>query len=185
VFKKPIAIAVPTLAAAALVAAGLGGGASQATDSDRAPLPKAAKKAVVITKCDGGAQKRSWDRGVGGGVYNTAGTGETTVPGSTISFKGPKKGKDVLSVDLAAQAYLSAGYGQVKVLLDGIPMKPSDNVEGNYHFAPAGQYADFSRNYCRKVGKGTHTLTVTIRNQAAAGNVFYLFDEMYHAELSN
>jgi len=185
VFKKSLATAGTVVAAAALItgAANLG---AQADNDDKAAPPKMAK-AATTTACDGGAQKKSWDRGVRDYFGVSDQDGGSLLPGSKVKVKGPSHGKDVLSVNLSAGTYLDNGaYGKVKVLLDGTPMKPSDNVDGSWFFGPTG-YADFARNYCAKIGKGNHSLRVVLAAEDTDGTSdwFYLQDAMLHAELSD
>lgn len=185
-FKKSIALAVPALAAGALVAAGIGGPSVQANSDpgSKAAIVKDAKaaKAVTIKKCDGTTQKKVADRGIAGYVY-TSSTTPVNLTGSAATFKGPKHGKDVLSVNFSASAYAANNYGQVKVLLDGVPMAPSDNVDGSWIYQ-TDEYGDFSRNYCGKIGKGKHTVKV-VYNTTGGGSSLYLFDPMLHVEQSD
>jgi len=191
VFKKSIALAVPALAATALVAASLSGGAVQASSADQNEKPVFAKsakaaKAVVLSSCTGGAQKKAADRGIVGYVYAQDNNLFTNLTGSTVKFRGPNHGKDIISVNFSAGTYLDSGeYGRIKVLLDGIPMKPSDNVDGSWLYHTG--YSDVSRNFCGKIGKGVHTLRVQYAGYDWDGSTdyFYLYDPMLHAEQSN
>lgn len=185
VFKKSLATAGTVVAAAAFItgAANLG---AQADNDDKAAPPKVAK-AAVTTACNGGEQKYSWDRGVRNYFGVSDEDGGSLLPGSKITVRGPHSGKDALSVNLSAGAYLDSGaYGQVKVLLDGTPMRPSDNVDGSWHYGPTG-YGDFARNYCAKIGPGNHSLRVVLEAYDTDGSAdsFYLQDAMVHAELSD
>jgi hypothetical protein len=185
VFKKSIALAIPALAATALVAASLSGGSVQANSDPqpKAAITKGAKaaKAVTLASCTGGAQKKAADRGVNGYVFTSNSGSDTSLIGSAAKFTGPNKGKDTISVNFSALAYAGTNYGQVKVLLDGIPMKPSDNVDGSWIYN-IDEYGDFSRNYCARIGKGVHTVRVAYKTNS--GGYLYLFDPMLHAEQS-
>jgi hypothetical protein len=173
-------IAAPVVAAAALVATGLASGSSSATstggtDKNAPSYGKTAKvaKAAGVTKCDGGAQKKVWNRGAAGWQYTTSDGLPLTIPGSVIRIKGPKSGKDALSVNVSALAYLSTGStGYVQVLLDGTPMKPSDVSTGSYYYNE-DDYGTFAQNYCRSIGGG-----------AAGSYYFELNDPMIHVELA-
>jgi hypothetical protein len=189
VFKKSIALAVPALAATALVATSLSGGAVQAKpDTHVKPaFAKGAKaKAVTVTACNGTKQKRSRDRGIAGYIYTYDSGSATTLPGSTIHIPGPAKGFDWVSVNLSAGTYLDSGaYGQVHVTKNGVPMRPSDNVDGSWHYQTG--YGSFSRNYCAKVGKAGADLRVVIDaydSDGTANDYFYLYDPMLHVEQS-
>lgn len=187
-FKKSIMIAVPTLAASALIAASLSGAPATAGNGDgKAAPPRVAKaaKAVTTTSCTGKAQKRSWDRGVAGSdVYSYGNGSPMTQPGSVIHIPGPKTGTDVVSVNFSAGTYLSSGgtYGQVKVLKNGLALKPSDNTYGSWHYQTG--YGSFSRNYCTKVGKAGATLRVVIDAEYGTG-YFQVYDPMVHVEQSD
>jgi hypothetical protein len=193
---KYLKIAAPLAAAAALVATGLATGSSSAaksggTDKDAPSYGTTAKaaKAGGVTKCDGGVQKKVWDRGAAGWQYATSDGGSLTLPGSVIRIKGPSSGKDVLSVNLSALSYLSSGStGYAQVILDGTPMKPSDVSTGTYYVDDFDDnYGTFAQNYCRKIGPGYHNFKVVLidNDGGAAGNYYFeLHDPMVHLELS-
>jgi len=185
VFKRSLATAGTVVAAAALITGGANLGAQADNDAKAAP-PKVAK-AATTTACDGGKQKHSWDRGVRDFFGVSDQDGASLLPGSNVKVKGPSHGKDVLSVNVSAGTYLDNGaYGQVKVLLNGSPMKPSDNVDGSWFYGPTN-YGDFARNYCAKIGPGNHSLRVVLEAEDIDGTAdsFYLQDAMLHAELSD
>jgi uncharacterized membrane protein len=184
------AVAVPT---AALLAASVSAGPSSAAgngDDTKAPsygVSKAAQRATDVAKCDGGVQKRVWNRGAPDWIYTTSDGGATVLPGSNIRIKGPSSGTDVLSVDLGAQAYLSPGStGYVKVLVDGIPMRPSNGSTGSsYEDYSNDYYGTFAQNYCRKIGPGYHDFQVVLVDNdfGQAGNYYFeLHDPMVNVE---
>jgi hypothetical protein len=189
-------IAAPLAAAAALVATGLSAGSSSAAssggDDKFAPsygTTAQSAKAAGVTKCDGGVQKKVWNRGAEGWQYATSDGGDITLPGSVIRIKGPNSGKDALSVNLSALAYLSAGStGYAQVILDGTPMKPSDISAGSYYADDSGEsYGTFAQNYCRNIGPGYHNLKVVLTDDdfGAAGSYYFeLHEPMVHVELA-
>jgi hypothetical protein len=187
VYKKTLVIAAPVLASAALVAGGLGASSMQAnaTGADNHPTVTASKAADTTT-CDGGAQTHTWNRGVAGYIQTVSGNGPTIMPNSVIRLHGPRSGRDVLSVNLSAEAYLDPGsQGRVKVLLDGVPMAPSDLNAGSLD-DDANGFGTFAQNYCRNIGPGGHSMRVVISNSSTtAGFSFYLHDPMVHVEQSD
>jgi hypothetical protein len=189
VFKKTLVIAAPVLASAAIVAGGLSASSIQANaaDNNQPPTFNPAKR-VDTTTCDGGGQKAVWNRGVSGFISAGSDDGPFIMPNSVIRVQGPRTGRDVLSVNLTAESYLEAGaVGRVKVLLDGVPMAPSDLNTGSQDFDDTG-YGEFGQNYCRNIGPGGHSLRVvlsTVDFGAAGDFFFYLNDPMVHVEQSN
>jgi hypothetical protein len=190
VFKKTLVMTAPVLASAALVAGGLGAGtlsanAASAHHDVKAGFAIPAKSGSNETTCVGGAQEKTWNGGVHDVVYAQSNTGSTIVPGTIFRVKGPSSGRDVLSVNFSAMTYLdNTSYGQVKVLLDGVPMAPSDLNGGSPFYAQG--YSTFSQNYCHNIGPGHHSLRVVIadvENSTSTG-YFELYDPMIHAEKS-
>jgi hypothetical protein len=185
VFKKTLVIAAPVVASAALVAGGLGASSMQANASDsNHPPTMTSNKASDTTTCDGGVQKHTWNRGVSGYIQTVSGSGSTIMPNSIIRLHGPSSGRDVLSVNLSAEAYVDSGsQGRVKVLLDGVPMAPSDLNAGSLY--DDSGFGNFGQNYCRNIGPGGHSLRVVISDfSSTAGFSFYLHDPMVHVEQS-
>ena len=165
------AVAVPT---AALLAAGVSAGPSSAAgngDDTHAPsfgVSKAAQRATDVAKCDGGVQKRVWNRGAPDWIYTTSDGGATVRPGSNIRIKGPSSGLDVLSVSLGAQAYLSPG-----------------STGSSYEDYSNDYYGTFAQNYCRKIGPGYHDFQVVLVDNdfGQAGNYYFeLHDPMVNVE---
>jgi hypothetical protein len=191
VFKKTLIMTAPVLASAALVAAGLSASTLQADAAARshhdpkAPFGRAMKAGNEVS-CVGGAQKATYNGGVHDTVFASSDNGPTIVPGTLFRVNGPRHGRDVLSVSFTALDYLSStsAQGKVKVLLDGIPMAPSDLNNGSPIYAQG--YGTFAQNYCRNIGPGAHSLRVTISDVASGTNTgsLYLWDPMLHAEKS-
>ncbi len=188
-FKKSMVIAAPVLASAAIVAAGLGAGtqANAAGGHQPAAPTMSAMRSSSTTTCDGGVQKATRNRGVSGWIYTGSDDGQIIMPGSIIRLHGPRTGRDVLSVNLSAESYLYSGsQGKVKVLLDGVPMAPSDLNTGSTSDAPG--YSTFAQNYCRNIGPGRHSLRVVISDNdfGQTGDYFFeLKDPMIHVEQSD
>jgi hypothetical protein len=193
--KKSLALAAPIAALAAVIAAGAAAGPSTATadggDKNGPAAAAVSKASGSVVKCDGGAQKKVWNRGVSDEWFYTASdTGATVVPGSILRIKGPSSGKDVVSVNVSALAYLYDGStGYVKVLLDGVPMAPSNSSTGSMFETDNGQYyGTFAQNYCKNIGPGYHNFRVVIVDNdggAAGSYYFYLKDPLIHVEQSS
>jgi hypothetical protein len=190
VFKKTLIMTAPVLASAALVAGGLGASTLQANAAgshhdSKAPFGRAMKTGNEVS-CVGGAQKATYNGGVHDTVYASSDNGPTIVPGTLFRVNGPRHGRDVLSVSFTALDYLTStsSQGKVKVLLDGVPMAPSDLNNGSPIYAQG--YGTFAQNYCRNIGPGPHSLRVTISAVASGTNTgaLYLWAPMLHAEKS-
>ncbi|MDX6318636.1 MAG: hypothetical protein QOD35_2036 [Nocardioidaceae bacterium] len=189
-FKKTLIMTAPVLASAALVAGGLSASTLQADAAgshhdSKAPFGRAMKTGNEVS-CVGGAQKATYNGGVHDTVSASSNNGPTIVPGTLFRVNGPRHGRDVLSVSFTAQDYLdsNSSQGKVKVLLDGIPMAPSDLNNGSPIYAQG--YGTFAQNYCRNIGPGHHSLRVTISDVASgtSAGALYLWDPMLHAEKS-
>jgi len=193
VFKKTLAFAVPAVVAAGVLAGTTAGAAptqSPATsDSGRPHVTQAAKAAVDTVACDGGTQKKVYNRGVNGWVWAQEGS-NLTIPGSLVKLKGPASGKDVVTVSFTGLSWVSASSeGRLKVLIDGQPMEPSDPFNGTVIYpGSGGTYIPQATQYCAKIGPGGHSVKVVMQayDYGAAGTAyFYLRDPMLHVETSN
>jgi hypothetical protein len=193
--KKSFAIAAPIAAVAtAVVLAGAGAAPSTATaqggDKNGPAVAKVGKSSGDTVKCDGGAQKKVWNRGISDQwVYTTSDGGPTVIQPSVLRIKGPSSGKDVVSVNVSALAYLYDGStGYVKVLLDGVPMAPANSSTGSVFDTDSGNYyGTFAQNYCKSIGPGYHNFRVVMidNDGGAAGSFyFYLKDPLIHIEQS-
>ena len=100
-----------------------------------------------------------------------------SVPGLNIVQTGGAGGQTALFLR-------GTNANHTKVLLDGIPMAPSDLNNGSPIYAQG--YGTFAQNYCRNIGPGAHSLRVTISDVASGTNTgsLYLWDPMLHAEKS-
>ncbi|MBA2444586.1 MAG: hypothetical protein H0V49_04570 [Nocardioidaceae bacterium] len=182
------ASAVSLAAGGAIIAAAMAAVPNTATAAggeDTPPVAEQQAAALVVSGCDGGEQKATWNRGYSGFLQSTDAS-STTLPGDPVRIRGPQTGRDVVSVNLSAGSYLDSGaQGTIKVLLDGVPMAPSDVSTGST-FYPEG-YGTVARNYCRKIGDGSHRLRVVFSANdfgAAGTSSFYLQDPMVHVEQS-
>lgn len=185
------ALAVPAaLILAATVSAGPGSAAGNGDDPNAPGVGtgKLAAASASASTCDGTVQKRVVNRGTNGWVYAGSDTGALVLPGTAMRFQGPSTGSDVINVNLSAQSYLSPGStGYVKVLMDGIPIRPSDSSFGTSFYDSGTGYGTFAQNYCRKIGPGYHDFRVEISDNdgGQTGNYYFeLKDAMVHIQRS-
>ena len=134
------------------------------TTRPQSPMAPRPPRPSPLASCTGGVQKKVGDRGISGYVYTSNAVSDVNLIGSAVKFRGPatRQGRD--QRQLLGPGLRHSNYGQVKVLLDGIPMAPSDNVDGSWIYQ-TDEYGDFSRNYCGHIGKGIHTVRVSLQDQ--------------------
>ena len=83
------------------------------------------------------------------------------VPGAKVTVQGPKKGYDALLVTFSAETYYSGtGWMGLEVLKDGVPIQPFANNGSPFAFASKPQYQGSSAQFCTRINKGTHTISV-------------------------
>ena len=181
-----VAIAAGGLMAAALVTPTL----SASADGDAtAPDPArtaSAQKALTGFSCNGGATRATRNIGIYDGFFQIPAGTTKALPGS-MKFKGPKRGKDTVSVSVTGFGYLYAAYqiGAVTVTVDGKPLKPSTLGSPAYWMSAGNSdgYASGAAQFCGKVGKGRHTVRVRFTNTSGGSN-WGLYSAVAHAELS-
>jgi hypothetical protein len=186
VFKKTLTIAAPLIATATIATAVLTAGTTTANAGKQDPndsRPAAVSHKASSNKCDGGAQKKTWNRGTNGWIF-ADNNSPTVVPGSTIRIKGPSQGHDALNVNLSAHSWMSSSVeGRVKVTLDGVPLAPSDLSTGSVFYTEG--YGTFAQNYCKNIGPGFHNLKVelSVNDWGQAGTYYFeLKDPMINVE---
>lgn len=120
-------------------------------------------------KCDGGKTLQTWNRIVSSPY--TFGEGPAVdVPGAALTFKGPKYGKDTISIAFSGETNL---YGStdsderwdwmgVEVYVDGVPIQPYTAAGDVYAFAGPGGYDSHAAQFCTKVGPGEHKIRVKL-----------------------
>jgi hypothetical protein len=184
--KRSIAAAVPVLLAGTLAAAtpSLSQASGSKAPDGAAPPTTRVSKLAATSPCTGGAQKKAFSGGYAG-WFSTGSV--STVPGTVWNFTGPSKKKDTLFVTVTApNTYADAGdYGRVRVLLDGIDVKPG--AAAPEYFYGTTQYASFAGQYCVKVGKGTHQLRVELESNDGNGSgsdTAHLYNAILHAEVA-
>lgn len=179
-----VAIAAGGLMAAALVTPTL----SASADGDDNARSEAAHdtsgaKTVGFT-CNGGAQTQMRTLGLFNDTLAVPAGGKAPLPGQ-IKVKGPKKGKDAVSVIVTAEGGLeSNSAGFVEVLVDGKPLKPATFgtpailLEGttNTHVVGAAQF-------CGKIRKGNHNVRIRFVDTGATSG-WHLHTAMAHVEVN-
>lgn len=163
--------AVTTLAlstaSVALAAGGAGPQAGGPTETGRKAALARSTDGVQV--CNGGKQKAIQTKT--NNQYSTFGEGaDFLVPGATITFKGPKKGKDTINVTFSAEAQLRGStpgdnydWIELELLLDGTPIQPFGPADSPMAFAGAPTYGMQAAQFCTRVGKGWHTVEVRTR----------------------
>ena len=181
---------VGLLAGPALLVGGLvvlaapGPGQAQDTGGTR-PVAPPVSRAAATAPCVGGATVKSFTGGYDD--WLSVSSGSQQVPGTLFRFKGPTKGKDVVSVTVTSPlTYISSGdYGNVRVLLDGTPMAPSD-LSGDWLY-PDSNYGSYASQFCATVGKGGHSIRLVMKSvdsNSSGYDYTQLFHPMLHAEVN-
>ncbi len=185
--KRFIAAAVPVLVAGSLAAAAPSMSQAAGDGPAAKPTPKASAQAAAVQPCVGGIQKRAMT----GGHASYIGTNSSkTVPGTVLQFKGPKSKKDTVFVTLTAPWTVvtdNGDTGQVRVELDGIPLKPGA-LASEYFYSTNNYTGAFAGQYCAKVkGGGFHELRVIIEHfdDGDGSGESYLYNPMVHVEVAD
>ena len=185
-----VAIAGAGLIATALVtpalSAGAEGGDGAAPQAPSATESAAAQRALTGFSCNGGATKAVRNAGIYDGAFEIPTTGTKRLPGK-ITLKGPKKGKDTVSVAVTGYGVLYSAYqhGYVDVLVDGKPLRPS-TLSSSTPFMVAGNTSDYevgAAQFCGRIGKGKHNVKVRFKN--TSGSQWYLYSATAHVEQNN
>ena len=180
-----VAIAAGGLMAAALVTPTLS--ASADNDGNGSARTEAAHDSSgqrVGFTCNGGAQRLVRTLGMFDDTLNVPADGSARLPG-TIRFKGPKRGKDVVSVNLTAEGGLeSNSAGFVDVRLDGKPLKPGSLTNFVYLLeGTANTHTVGAAQFCGKVGRGRHNITIRFRDTGATSG-WHVHTAMAHVEVN-
>jgi hypothetical protein len=149
------------------VAMAAGAGDSQAGRSPSAKVT-AAKTGPGVYHCNGGAQKQTLTK-----INRNPSTfGEGADFNVPVSFtvKGPKKGKDTLNVTFSAETQLlgstsnpNNNWMELEVRVDGVPIQPFGSAGDPLALTGAPQYNSNAAQFCTKIGKGKHKVTVVTR----------------------
>jgi hypothetical protein len=179
-------------AAATLALSGAGFAVAAAGDDGPQAAPGGSTRTNgAVFKCDGGATTQVWNR-----ISSTPSTFNEgtvlTVPGSVV-VKGPKNGKDTLSIAFSGESNLFGSTDSderqdwmgIEVHVDGVPIQPYTAVGDVYAFAGPGGYDSHAAQFCTKIGKGKHRVEVKLNlHDAGAANSLtgWIDDHTLHVE---
>jgi hypothetical protein len=159
------ATALALSGAGVAMAAGAGGSQADRSPSDRIT---AATSGPGIYSCNGGAQKQTLTK-----INRNPSTfGEGADFPVPVAFwvKGPKHGKDTLNVTFSAETQLlgsssnpNNNWMELEVLVDGVPIQPYGSAGDPLALTGAPQYNSNAAQFCTKIGKGKHKVTVVTR----------------------
>ena len=157
-----------TLTAAAAVAV-LGAGAlaagpvSASADDHQDPQQRVGTaRAGGVVACNGGAALGLQSRlSAEPFSFNGTSNNDVAVPGAQVTVKGPKRGTDTFLITFSAETYYTgSGWMSLEAHKDGTPVAPFANNGSPFAFASETAYQSNSAQFCTKVGRGTHTLTI-------------------------
>lgn len=196
--RQAIAVSA-SVAAGGLLASALTVPSLSASAEDSDPMPPAAlvpkdsaamPRAAGPFRCYGGATKAVRDLGIASGTQFDVPAGASKLLPGKIKLKGPKKGKDTISIAVTGLGYLEAGQvAYLNVLLDGKPLRPGTKVDQvPFMLAPSTTaaplaFATGAAQFCGKIGKGRHTVKVRLTNPASYTT--YLYHATTHLERTN
>ncbi len=158
-------VAVATALSGAGMAAAAGNDSRSPQSGGREALTAKAAD-VDVYRCDGGRQKRVYNR-----IVNqpfTFGEGpQVALPGAEATVFGPRRGRDTISVTFSAETQLRNSSDADKydwigleVLLDGVPMQPVGPPGSVMAISGSPHYAMNAAQFCGKIRKGPHKITV-------------------------
>jgi|tagenome__1003787_1003787.scaffolds.fasta_scaffold20899998_2 hypothetical protein len=170
---KQIAVGGMVVAAAlgtAGVAAASGGGGESAQAGGSTARSFARTTAVPgLTKCDGGAQKATYNRIVNEFTIVPEGP-DVTLPGTDLVVKGPARGRDTLNVTFSTEDQLRGNashdefdWAELEVWVDGRPIQPFGPSSSPMAVTGSPTYAMNAAQFCTRVGPGLHRIKVVTR----------------------
>lgn len=157
-----------TLAAASAIAilagtAVAGGPVAASADDRHGPQQRVGTaRAGDVVACNGGAALGLQTR-LSAVPFSFAGTSnnDVAVPGAQVTVKGPKRGKDTFLITFSAETYYQgSGWLGLEAHKDGVPVAPFLNNGSPFAFASEAAYQSHTAQFCTKVGRGTHTLSM-------------------------
>jgi len=158
-------IATVALASGALFA-GSTAQAEDGPDAKAAPLARPAAQRAIVASCDGGAVIKTHMRSMNVQSIPTGTTAE--IEGSQWSVRGPKKGTDLAVVTLSAMA----SSGAAGTLMTAQLYKDGVGTQEKY-FAYNGVLSQDTVQFCTKIRKGLHTLSVRVTDGGGSGYLYY------------
>lgn len=179
--------AVPVLLAGSLAATTPSLSQAAGGDESKQAAPRGAttvSRLAATSPCAGGAQKKAFSGGYAGWFSTSS---AATVPGTVWNFRGPRRFRDTVFITVTApNTYAESGdSGRVRVLLDGVDVKPG--ATASEYFYGTNQYSSFAGQYCVRVGRGLHQLRVELESNdwnGSSSDTAYLSNPMLHAEVA-
>ncbi len=118
--------------------------------------------------CDGGVQKRVYNRIVSSPFTFDEASGRPLVPGAALRVVGPRKGKDTLSIAFSAEAQLGGSsvgdnlfdWMGLEVMVDGVPIRPYSAGADVLALTGSGSYNSNAVQFCTKIRPGRHMIRV-------------------------
>lgn len=163
-----------TITAAGVAALALAGGATltgsvaQAGDRNAPPMPDRPPERALVSTCNGGASIGMFGRAMD---FQSVAAGATVdLEGSLWSVKGPKKGSDTVLVTVSAMAS-SGGAGELTSIAfykDGV-----GTTEGTKYFTYNNVLDQASVQFCTKIKKGLHSLTLKVSDSGGGATSLY------------
>lgn len=150
--------------------------ASATTAASPDPVPTRGKASAIHAKsnaaalCSGGGLVWMKAKTSNGTPFEPQSTGVANerqlVPGTRVTFKGPKKGKDTLLLTFTAEAnYFGTYWLGFDAQVDGSSVDPVSILA----LTQGGGYETHSAQLCTKVGPGTHTVEAHVYIPEANG----------------
>lgn len=162
---------------------GLGGAAlapsyGSPSDDKLTQQSTSAAAATGVKACNGGLQKRLYTR-TQANPYSFGGTSNIlkAVPGAQVTVTGPSKRLDTLLVTFSAETYYSGtGWMPLEVRDNGVPISPFATNGSPFAFASEPNYQSNSAQFCARIGKGKHKITVHVGTTGGSGESGWLDD---------
>jgi hypothetical protein len=164
------AIAVST-AGIALASASHQGGQTDASGH------VSARSTTTFTACDGGVQKRVYNRINSAPFTFSEASGTPLVPTAGLTVVGPAVGTDTLSIEFSAETQLGGSsegdslydWMGLEVLVDGVPIQPFTAAGDVLAITGSDSYNSNAAQFCTKIRAGKHR--VLVRTNLHDGNV--------------
>lgn len=181
---------VGTAAATTLALSGAGiamaaGGLDAQSGGDPSARITAHRTGEGVFKCNGGAQRATLTK-INRNPSTFGEGSDFDVPVGVV-VKGPKHGKDTLNVTFSAETQLRGSsatdyfdWMELEVRVDGVPIQPFGAAGDPLAFTGSREYASNAAQFCTKIGRGKHHVTVVSRlvDNGAADSLTGWLDDM-------
>jgi hypothetical protein len=157
-------------AAFALSGASIAMAAGSHTEGGQTAAGHVSARAVTptLTACDGGVQKRVYNRIKSSPFTFGELPAKQFVPFAAVAVVGPNVGLDTLSIEFSAETQLrgsSPGDNMVdwmglEVLVDGVPIQPFTAAGDVLAITGSNTYNSNAAQFCTKIAKGRHVIQV-------------------------